>query len=47
MKNVDLWQELDALVLDHDINWHWVKGHSGDPGNEMADLLANKGIDEL
>jgi ribonuclease HI len=47
VKNVDLWQELDALVLDHDINWHWVKGHSGDPGNEMADLLANKGIDEL
>lgn len=47
VKNVDLWQELDALVSEHDINWHWVKGHSGHPGNELADLLANKGIDEL
>ncbi len=47
VQNVDLWQELDALVSAHDINWHWVKGHSGHPGNELADQLANKGIDEL
>ncbi len=47
VKNVDLWQKLDALVIEHDINWHWVKGHSGHPGNELADQLANKGIDEL
>jgi len=47
VQNVDLWQELDSLVVDHEINWHWVKGHSGDPGNERADQLANKGIDEL
>lgn len=47
VKNVDLWQELDALVAEHDINWHWVKGHSGHPGNDLADQLANKGIDEL
>lgn len=47
VQNVDLWKELDALVPEHEINWHWVKGHSGDPGNELADLLANKGIDEL
>ncbi|MFL2840349.1 MAG: ribonuclease HI [Pseudohongiellaceae bacterium] len=45
--NVDLWQELDSLVLGHKINWHWIKGHSGDPGNERADQLANRGIDEL
>lgn len=47
VQNVDLWQELDALVPEHEINWHWVKGHSGDPGNERADQLANRGIDEL
>jgi ribonuclease HI len=47
VKNVDLWQKLDTLVIEHDINWHWVKGHSGHPGNELADQLANKGIDEL
>ncbi|MDG2091048.1 MAG: ribonuclease HI [Gammaproteobacteria bacterium] len=46
VQNVDLWKELDALVPEHEINWHWVKGHSGDRGNEMADQLANKGIDE-
>ena len=45
--NVALWQELDALVAQHDIEWQWVKGHSGDPGNEKADELANLGIDEL
>ena len=47
VQNVDLWQELDSLVVDHEINWHWVKGHSGDPGNERADQLANKAIDEM
>ncbi len=45
--NVDLWQQLDSLVSEHEINWHWVKGHSGDAGNELADEMANKGIDEL
>ena len=47
VKNDDLWRELDELVNNHDIEWHWVKGHSGDPGNEKADELANRGIDEL
>ncbi len=45
--NMDLWQQLDAAVSRHEIEWHWVKGHSGDPGNELADQLANQGIDEL
>lgn len=45
--NADLWQTLDTLVQNFDIDWQWVKGHSGDPGNEMADQLANRGIDEL
>jgi ribonuclease HI len=46
VKNVDLWQELDALVhtAGHEIEWRWVKGHAGDPGNERADALANKGV---
>lgn len=47
VQNVDLWQTLDTLVAHYEINWHWVKGHSGDRGNEIADQLANKGIDEL
>ena len=46
VKNVDLWQQLDKEVTRHKINWHWVKGHSGIHGNEMADQLANQGIDE-
>jgi len=45
--NAELWQELDALVERFDIQWEWVKGHSGHPGNELADELANRGIDEL
>lgn len=45
--NVDLWQALDKLVAQHDIEWHWVKGHSGHRENELADALANRGIDEL
>jgi ribonuclease HI len=45
--NSDLWQKLDELASAHDITWRWVKGHSGHAQNEMADQLANKGIDEL
>jgi len=47
VKNVDLWQRLDELNALHQVNWHWVKGHSGHRENEIADQLANKGIDEL
>ena len=47
VKNIDLWKELDELRDEHNIKWNWVKGHSGDPGNETADMLANRGIDEL
>lgn len=47
VKNQDLWQLLDARTAEHDIHWHWVKGHAGHPGNERADALANRGIDEL
>lgn len=47
VKNADLWQLLDALSQQHDVRWHWVKGHSGDPGNELADALANRGIDHF
>jgi ribonuclease HI len=47
VKNQDLWEQLDALVAGHDVEWHWVKGHSGHPGNERADALANRGIDSL
>ena len=46
VKNVDLWQLLDHEVSRHRIQWHWVKGHSGVHGNEMADQLANRAIDE-
>ncbi len=47
VKNKDLWQALDEAVQCHDIDWRWVKGHSDNPGNDMADELANQGIDEL
>jgi ribonuclease HI len=47
VKNVDLWKQLDIEVGRHQINWHWVKGHNGDPGNEKADELANLGIDSM
>ena len=47
VKNKELWQKLDQLMTYHQVKWHWVKGHSGDPGNETADLLANKGIDSI
>ncbi len=47
VKNVDLWQRLDTLVntAGHKIDWRWVKGHAGHPGNERADALANRGVD--
>ena len=49
VKNVDLWQKLDALVAGagHTIDWRWVKGHAGDPGNERADALANRGVEHV
>ena len=47
VKNQDLWQALDDESSRHDVHWHWVKGHAGDPGNERADQLANRAIDEL
>ena len=47
VKNVDLWQRLEDLVQQHQISWHWVKGHSGHYGNEQADRLANKAIDDM
>lgn len=47
VKNQDLWEQLDQVMAQHTITWHWVKGHSGDPGNERADSLANLGIQEL
>ena len=47
VKNKELWQKLDQLISQHQVQWHWVKGHSGDAGNETADLLANKGIDSI
>ncbi len=47
VKNMDLWRTLDELVTLHEIDWAWVKGHSGHPENELADELANRGIDEL
>lgn len=47
VKNADLWQQLDDLAAGQQVEWRWVKGHAGDPGNERADALANRGIDEL
>ncbi|HPG63368.1 MAG TPA: ribonuclease HI [Casimicrobium sp.] len=44
VKNADLWQTLDALVATQKVEWRWVKGHSGDPGNDRADALSNQGI---
>ena len=48
VKNVDLWQQLDATVSTsgHKIDWRWVRGHNGDPGNERADALANLGVEQ-
>ncbi len=47
VKNVDLWQRLDAAVAQHEVSWDWVRGHSGHIENEIADQLANQGIDSL
>ncbi|HEY4210732.1 MAG TPA: ribonuclease HI [Steroidobacteraceae bacterium] len=47
VKNQDLWEELEALAAKHRIEWHWVKGHSGNPGNERVDQLANEAIDAM
>jgi ribonuclease HI len=47
VKNAELWQKLDALAQSHRVHWRWVKGHSGDPGNERADALANRGADSV
>jgi ribonuclease HI len=48
VKNAELWQRLDALVASggHKIDWRWVRGHAGNPGNERADMLANRGVDK-
>ena len=47
VKNVDLWQRLDAVNQEHEVEWLWVKGHSGHAENELADELANQGVDSL
>jgi ribonuclease HI len=46
VKNVDLWQRLDALLARHRVGWHWVRGHAGDVRNERADRLARDGLEE-
>ncbi|EJO95897.1 ribonuclease H [Ectopseudomonas mendocina DLHK] len=47
VKNADLWQKLDEEVNRHQVSWQWVRGHAGHPGNERADQLANRGVDEV
>ncbi len=47
VKNADLWKELDAAQAKHTIEWRWVRGHAGHPGNERADQLANRGVETL
>ena len=47
VKNAELWQRLDQVAVQHDVRWLWVRGHSGDEGNEMADRIANEAIDEM
>lgn len=47
VKNQDLWQRLDAAASRHEIDWHWVRGHTGHPENELADRLANEAIDDM
>ena len=47
VKNVDLWQKLDAVTQVHKIDWRWVKGHAGNEGNERADALANRGVEQV
>jgi ribonuclease HI len=47
VKNADLWQRLQAVAARHDVEWRWVRGHAGDPGNERADQLANRGVESV
>lgn len=47
VKNQDLWQRLDEQIGKHQVEWHWVKGHAGNEGNERADALANQGVDDI
>jgi ribonuclease HI len=47
VKNMDLWQQLDELAVLHQVRWHWVKGHSGHPENDLADALANEAIEAM
>jgi ribonuclease HI len=47
VKNIELWQRLEALAAQHQVRWHWVRGHTGDPGNERADRLANQGVESV
>ena len=47
VKNIELWQQLDLVCQKHNIDWQWVKGHAGNPGNEKADQLANQAIDQM
>ena len=47
VKNKDLWVRLDEALASHNVEWRWIKGHAGHPGNERADALANRGIDSL
>lgn len=47
VKNAELWQLLEEQVARHDVRWAWVRGHAGDPGNERADALANRGVDDV
>ena len=47
VKNEDLWRQLDSLVQQHEVRWHWVKGHAGHAENELADQLANQAIDAM
>ncbi len=47
VKNEDLWRRLDAAVARHQVEWHWVRGHTGHEENERVDALANRGIDEM
>ena len=46
VKNAELWRRLDAALAPHEVEWHWVKGHAGHPGNERADALARQGMAE-
>lgn len=47
VKNADLWRQLDTATQRHQVSWRWVRGHSGDPGNEHADALANRGVESV